>query len=122
MLKLFSKTDLPIINKVETLIGANTSFSGHLRCDGNIRIDGVCEEGIIETLGNVVVTPNARVAAKIIAHHVSVAGEVSGAIQAHGFLEIIGSGQVSGNVQVANFHKDETATLSGELEMTTNHS
>ena len=70
MLKLFSKTDRPIINKVETLIGANTSFSGHLRCDGNIRIDGVCEEGIIETLGNVVVTPTARVAAKIIAHHV----------------------------------------------------
>lgn len=122
MLKLFKPSQRPVVDKVETLIGANTSFNGTLKCDGNIRIDGVCEGGVIETLGNVVVAAQARVAAKIIANHVSVAGEVSGAIHAQGFLEIIGQGQVSGNVHVSNFYKDDTATLSGELEMTGNRS
>lgn len=118
MFKFLSKPEKQVIDKVETLIGSNTNFNGHLKCDGNIRIEGVCEGGVIETLGNVVVTRQARVGAKIVAEHVSVAGEVNGAIQARGYLEIIGQGRVSGDVQVANFYKDETAVLRGKLVMT----
>jgi cytoskeletal protein CcmA (bactofilin family) len=105
------------LDKIETIIGSHTSFDGHLKCDGNIRIEGVCEGGVIETVGNVVVTPQARVAAKIIAQHVSVAGEVSGGIYARGRLEILSTGRVSGDVRVKNFYKDEAGVLSGKLWM-----
>jgi cytoskeletal protein CcmA (bactofilin family) len=107
----------PPFDKIETVIGSNTSFKGHLKCDGNIRIDGVCEGGVIETVGNVVVTLGGRVAAKIIAEHVSVSGEVTGIICARGHLEILSTGRVSGDVYVANFYKDETGILSGKLAM-----
>lgn len=117
MFKFFSKKQGPPLHKIETVIGSNTSFNGHLKCDGHVRIDGVCEGGVIETIGNVVVAPNARVAAKIIADHVSVAGEVTGAIHARGRLEILNTGRVSGDVRVANFYKDEAAVLSGRLIM-----
>ncbi len=107
----------PPIHKIETLIGSNTSFDGYLKCDGNVRIDGFCEGGVIETVGNVVVAPEGRVAAKIIAEHVSVAGEVTGSIEARGRLEILSTGRVSGNVRVVNFYKDEAGILSGKLIM-----
>ncbi|MFQ5575630.1 MAG: polymer-forming cytoskeletal protein [Anaerolineae bacterium] len=116
MFKLF-KSKKPPLDKIETVIGSNTSFNGHLKCDGNIRIDGVCEGGVIETVGNVVVAPQGRVAAKIIAEHVSVAGEVTGAIYARGRLEILSTGQVMGEVRVANFYKDEAGILGGTLLM-----
>ena len=117
MFKFFSGKKGPPLHKIETVIGSNTSFNGHLKCDGHVRIDGICEGGVIETVGNVVVAQNARVAAKIIAEHVSVAGEVTGAIHARGRLEILSTGRVSGDVRVANFYKDEAAVLSGRLIM-----
>ena len=117
MFKFFTRPKRPPLEKIETFIGHNTSFAGHLKCDGNVRIDGLCEGGVIETVGNVVVAPGGRVAAKIIAEHVSVAGEVTGAIYARGYLEILSAGRVSGDVCVANFHKDETGILSGKLTM-----
>ncbi len=116
MFNIFKSKQIPF-DKIETVIGENTSFNGHLKCDGNIRIDGLCEDGIIETVGNVLVTVQGKVAAKIIAQNVSVAGEVTGTIEARGRLEIIGEGRVSGDVNVANFYKDEGATLEGTLSM-----
>ena len=104
MLGIGSKN--PPIDKIETLIGANSTFQGRLVCDGNVRIDGVCEEGIIETVGNIVVGVQAKVAAHLIADNVSVSGVVTGNITASGRLEVIGSGQV-GSIYVddeADFH------------------
>ncbi len=105
------------VDKVETIIGGNTSFNGHLKCDGNVIIEGFCEGGVIETVGNVVVAPYARVAAKIMAEHVSVSGEVTGTIYARGHLEILGTGRVEGDVQVRNFYKDDSGVLTGRLLM-----
>jgi len=116
MFGIFKSKKVPF-DKIETVIGENTSFSGDMKCDGNIRIDGMCEGGTIEAVGNVLVSALGRVSAKIIAENVSVAGEVTGEIHAYGRLEIIGEGRVSGDVHVANFHKDETAVLEGKLSM-----
>ncbi len=116
MFGIFKSKRIPL-DKIETVIGENTSFSGELKCDGNIRIDGMCESGTIEVVGNVLVSSQGRVAAKIIAENVSVAGEVSGEIHAYGRLEIIGEGRVNGDVRVANFYKDEAAVLEGNLSM-----
>ncbi|OQY48659.1 MAG: hypothetical protein B6242_01755 [Anaerolineaceae bacterium 4572_78] len=116
MFQLFRRKQLAL-EHIETVIGPNTSFEGHLKCDGNIRIDGVCHAGTIETLGNVVVAHDGRVMANIIAENVSVAGEVHGAIFARGRLEILSTGRVLGDVQVSNFYKDDGAILSGNLVM-----
>lgn len=117
MLKFLTKSKRLPLEKIETVIGSNTSFVGHLKCDGHVRIDGYCESGVIEAVGNVVVGLDGRVDAKIIAEHVSVAGDVTGEIHAHGNLEILSTGRVSGDVKVQDFYKDEGGILTGQLQM-----
>ena len=105
------------LDKFETIIGPNTSFDGHLKCDGSVRIDGVCEGGMIETVGNVVVTPDAMVAADIVARTVSVSGAVTGKIKASNRLEILRTGRVWGDVEVGSFLLDEDGYFRGQLAM-----
>jgi cytoskeletal protein CcmA (bactofilin family) len=107
----------PPLDKIETIIGPNTNFDGHLKCDGSVRIDGVCEGGVIETVGNVVVSPNAMVAADIIARNVSVSGAVTGKVKASGRLEILSTGRVWGDVEVGSFLLDEDGYFRGQLVM-----
>lgn len=105
------------LEKFETIIGPNTSFDGHLKCDGSVRIDGVCEGGVIETVGNVIVSPNAMVAADIVARNVSVSGAVTGKIKASNRLEILSTGRVWGDVEVGSFLLDEDGYFRGKLVM-----
>jgi cytoskeletal protein CcmA (bactofilin family) len=105
------------LDQFETIIGPNTSFDGHLKCDGSVRIDGVCEEGVIETVGNVVVSSDAMVAADIVARNVSVSGAVTGKIKASNRLEILSTGRVWGDVEVGSFLLDEDGYFRGELVM-----
>jgi cytoskeletal protein CcmA (bactofilin family) len=105
------------LDQFETIIGANTSFDGHLKSDGSVRIDGVCEGGVIETVGNVVVSPDAKVAADIVARNVSVSGAVTGKIKTSNRLEILSTGRVWGDVEVGSFLLDEDGYFRGELVM-----
>ncbi len=105
------------LDKFETIIGANTNFNGHLKCDGSVRIDGVCEGGVIETVGNVVVSANAMVAADIMARNVSVSGAVTGKIKASDRLEILNTGRVWGDAEVGSFLLDEDGFFRGQLVM-----
>jgi cytoskeletal protein CcmA (bactofilin family) len=105
------------LDRFETIIGPNSSFDGHLKCDGSVRIDGVCEGGIIETVGNVVVTPDAMVAADIVARNVSVSGAVTGKIKASNRLEILRTGRVWGDAEVGSFLLDEDGYFRGQLVM-----
>jgi cytoskeletal protein CcmA (bactofilin family) len=108
--------NLPL-DKIETIIGPNTNFDGHLKCDGSVRIDGVCEGGVIETVSNVIVTPNAMVAADIVARNVSVSGSVTGKIKASNRLEILSTGRVWGDAEVGSFLLDEDGYFRGQLVM-----
>lgn len=108
--------DAPV-EKIETVIGPNTNFKGRLVCDGSIRIDGVCEESVIESLGNIVISPQAKVSAELIAQNISVSGAVTGKIKASGRLEILSTGKVWGDVDVGSFLLDEEGYFKGNLTM-----
>ena len=114
---MFGRNKDAPIEKIETVIGPNTNFKGRLVCDGSVRIDGICEEGVIETLGNIVISPQAKVAAELIAQNVSVSGSVTGKIRASGRLEILSTGKVWGDVDVGSFLLDEEGYFKGNLKM-----
>jgi cytoskeletal protein CcmA (bactofilin family) len=95
------------IDKIETVIGPNTNFKGTLISDGSVRIDGICEEGFIKTVGNIVVGPEAKVAADLEGENVSVSGSVTGNITALGRLEILSTGKVWGDASVGSFMLDD---------------
>ena len=105
----------PPVEKIETVIGPNTNFKGRLISDGSVRIDGVCEEGVIETVGNIVVGLEGKVAADLVAENVSVSGVVTGNIRATGRLEILSTGKVWGDVDVGSFLLDDEGYFEGKL-------
>ncbi len=114
---MLGKGKTPPIDKIETVIGPHTNFKGTLVCDGSVRIDGVCEEGLIKTVGNIVVGPEAKVGADLMAENVSVSGSVTGKITTTGRLEILSTGKVWGDVNVGSFLLDEEGYFKGKLTM-----
>ncbi len=104
------------IGKIDNVLGSSSRFTGDIIADGNIRIDGQFE-GRIETAGNVIVGPEARLVASIEAAVVQVWGAVEGDITARGRLEILPSGRVFGNLQVASLLIDEGGIFRGECTM-----
>ncbi len=116
---MFKKNRTPgmVGGKMETILGPNTTYQGILRSDGNIRIDGVYEEGRIETAGNVIIGPSAKVLADIVADSIQVWGAVRGDITARGRLEILSGGRVWGDVRVASLLIDEGGVFQGQVVM-----
>ncbi|GAB4123481.1 MAG: polymer-forming cytoskeletal protein [Roseiflexaceae bacterium] len=108
-----------ISSKPETIIGANTSFVGTIKTDGNIRIDGRVE-GDIEILGNLIVGETGQVIATIKAQNVHVSGAVKGEITAVEQLEISPTGKVWGDIVTSALHIEPGGLFRGQSSMTTN--
>jgi cytoskeletal protein CcmA (bactofilin family) len=105
-----------IVGGLETVLGGTTNMQGVLKSDGNIRVDGILQ-GRIETAGNLVIGPTARIVADIRANAVQVWGQVQGNIQTAGRLEILSSGRVFGEVTVGSLMIDEGGLFRGQCFM-----
>ncbi len=113
---VFRRESRPAPDQIEVVIGRRATFSGQLRCDASIRLDGTVEGGLIETAGNVLITAPARVMADIIAKTVSVAGAYKGTITADR-VELLEGGRLWGTVNVRTFLLDDGAHFHGQLVM-----
>lgn len=113
---MFSKERRPDPDVIDVSLGPRATWSGNLRCDGSIRIEGVMEGGELETLGNVIIGPGAKVMATIKARTVSISGAFNGEIDAQR-VELLEGGRAWGLIKVASFLLDEGAFLRGELVM-----
>ncbi|HHB90543.1 MAG TPA: polymer-forming cytoskeletal protein [Anaerolineae bacterium] len=108
----------PEPDRIDVVIGEAATFSGEIRTEASVRIDGVMEGGRIETLGNVIIGPNARVRGDIRARTVSVSGAYQGDLTAQR-VELLEGGRMWGTLRVASFLLDEGGYLHGELIMLT---
>jgi cytoskeletal protein CcmA (bactofilin family) len=115
---MFRRDSRPAPDQIEVVIGRRATFSGQLRCDASIRLDGTVEAGMIETAGNVLISETARVMADIVARTVSVAGAYKGTITADR-VELLEGARLWGTVNVRTFLLDEGAHFHGELVMQT---
>jgi cytoskeletal protein CcmA (bactofilin family) len=113
---VFGRWQRPEADAIEVIIGPRASFSGTLRCDTSIRIDGAMESGRIETTANVVLTETARVQADILAKTVSIRGSYWGVIRADR-VELLDGSQVHGALHVNSFFMDEGVELHAEVNI-----
>ncbi len=113
---MFKRDQRPEPDRIDVTIGESAVISGEIRCEASVRIDGVMENGRIETLGNVIIGPNARVLADIQAKTVSVSGAYKGDLTAHR-VELLEGGRMWGAIRVVSFLLDEGAYMHGELIM-----
>jgi cytoskeletal protein CcmA (bactofilin family) len=112
---LFGKerTFAPFEGKIENVLGPSASFEGHLKTEGNVRVDGYFN-GAIETSGNVIIGEAAKVTADITANNVQVWGALKGKITAQGRLEILPTGRVWGDISVTSLLIDEGGVFRGD--------
>jgi cytoskeletal protein CcmA (bactofilin family) len=113
---MFKRESRPAPDQIEVIIGPRATFSGQLRCDASIRLDGTVEGGVIETPGNVLITESGRVMCDIEARTVSIAGAYKGTIRAER-VELLEGGRLWGTINVRSFLLDEGAHFQGELIM-----
>ncbi len=110
------RTFVAFAGKIENILGPTASFQGHLKAEGNIRIDGHFE-GSLETTGNVIIGEAAKVDADITANNVQVWGAAKGSITASGRLEILPSGRVWADIKVTSLLIDEGGLFRGKSLM-----
>jgi len=115
---LFKKerTFVAFAGKIDNILGPTASFQGHLKAEGNVRIDGYFE-GSVETTGNVIIGEAAKVIADITANNVQVWGAVKGSITTSGRLEILPSGRVWGDIKATSLLIDEGGLFRGKSIM-----
>ncbi len=118
MMSLFRKAQPTATGSanLDTVVGADANLQGVLKSGGNIRVDGVLQ-GRIETAGNVVIGPSAKVVADVSANAVQVWGMVQGNIEADGRLEILSTGRVFGELNVGALMIDRGGLFRGSCYM-----
>lgn len=99
----------------ETVLGANSTLTGELRSQANVRLDGTFE-GTLEIEGNVLVGETAKINADIHAKNVSVAGAVRGNISGNK-IQLLRTARVWGNISAAAITTEEGAFIDGKLTM-----
>ncbi len=104
-------------DRVETIIGKETVFTGKLVASGTLRVDGRVEGEIISQ-GDVVVGEGGQVTAQIQARNLLLAGRVKGNVTANGRLEIAATGRLEGDVQVGGLVVEDGAVFLGNCSMT----
>ena len=112
---LFGKQKVRVSDRLETVVGQNADFNGHLRCEGNLRIDGRCQ-GVVEATGNIVIGEMGQIEAEVRAKNVSVSGSVKGTIYANR-VDLLSTGRIYGDVMVDSFFLDEGGYIHGQVNM-----
>ncbi|HNB53473.1 MAG TPA: polymer-forming cytoskeletal protein [Anaerolineales bacterium] len=104
------------IERVTSVLGADTVWHGRLTGSGGVRIEGAFE-GEIALKGLLVIGERGRVTCEHVrAHTVVVAGNLKGNITAEK-VEIRSTGRVWGDVATMAFATEEGAFLRGKITM-----
>jgi cytoskeletal protein CcmA (bactofilin family) len=101
--------------KLESLIGADSSFKGDIRTKGTIRIDGSVE-GNIEA-DWVILGEKSHVSGDIAARGVVVGGKVRGNVTVKEICEIRNKGEVVGELMTAKLIIAEGGIFEGRSNM-----
>lgn len=99
-----------------TTIGADTSWSGTLRSESNIYLEGRVE-GTLEARDTIYIAERATIDARVKAHSVVISGQFTGHVDCDGRLEITPTGRLSGEAEAGSLVVHEGAILDGKFRM-----
>jgi len=110
-------TNVPVYDKVDTLIGKTANFNGTLQAKGTVRVDG-CYEGELKVDGDLVIGESGKVVGNIYASNAHIGGKVEGNINVKGQVHLTPSSSMDGDIEVGNLIVDEGAIFTGKCIMT----
>lgn len=101
----------------ETVLGVSATLKGHLKSQGNVRLDGTFE-GTLEIDGNVLVGEAAKITADIDAKNVSIAGAVRGNVSGKK-VQLLRTARVWGDITATAISTEEGCFIDGKITMLT---
>ncbi len=104
------------VDNVHTILGAESTFEGHLTFQGTIRIDGNFK-GEIATKDVLVIGQGAKVEAEIKVGAVVINGTVRGNIIAENSVEVHAPGRIYGNITTPVLTIDRGVIFEGQCVM-----
>lgn len=113
----FNKKSTPInTDKIDTLIGKNTSINGDLKAEGTIRIDGTVQ-GDVTISGNLILGEQGLIKGNVKADSVHLSGVIEGNATSVNQLYMTSTGRLNGDMNVSNIIIDEGAIFQGNCSM-----
>ncbi len=109
------KIETPVF-KARTVLGGETRFTGKIRFDDSLKIDGYFE-GTIESDGFLMIESGAEVVADVNVGVLVVGGVVQGDVIASERLELLPGGQIIGNVRCPSLIMADGTGIRGRCEM-----
>ncbi|ABZ83644.1 conserved hypothetical protein [Heliomicrobium modesticaldum Ice1] len=100
------------VDRIDTVIGKESLFTGTLKATGTVRIDGQFS-GEIVGKSDVIIGETGRVEATVEGRNIIIAGTVHGNIDASGRLEIATTGRLYGDLTASSLIIDEGAVFHG---------
>lgn len=104
-------------DRIDTLIGKNTSIEGALTAEGTVRIEGKLK-GDVTLSGSLIVGGEGFVKGNIKADSVVLSGIVEGNITVENHLHITSFAKLIGDIDAKNIIIDEGAIFNGNCKMT----
>jgi cytoskeletal protein CcmA (bactofilin family) len=108
---MFSKNT----EKLESFVGANSSFRGDVNTKGTLRMDGVVEGNIAADW--VVLGDKSHVKGDIVVRGIVIGGRVDGNVKAKEIVEIKNKGLLSGEIVTSKLVVAEGGILDGRSRM-----
>jgi cytoskeletal protein CcmA (bactofilin family) len=115
---MFGKKQNKPQNRIDSLIGAETSIDGNISFSGGLRVDGKVNGNIIAAPGKpstLVLSEHGRVNGEINATHLVVNGTVEGPVCAAEYLELQGKAKVIGDIHYKTLEIQLGAIVEGRL-------
>jgi cytoskeletal protein CcmA (bactofilin family) len=100
----------------ETIIGPSIKVKGDFHGEGDIIIEGSVE-GEISTKQHIAVGKSAIILANIKANSAKIAGAIAGNIVVSGYLEVLSTAKINGNISAKELSIEKGAFIEGDLKM-----
>lgn len=95
-----------------------TSIKGDIRCESNIRIDGIFIGDLI-TKGRLVVGPNGKIEGNVTCQNAELEGQIKGKIQVQQLLTLKSTAKVEGDMVTDKLAIEPGANFTGSCSMGT---
>jgi cytoskeletal protein CcmA (bactofilin family) len=103
------------VEKLESFIGANSTFKGDIETKGTLRVDGVVEGSIVADW--VVLGDKSHVKGDVTARGIVIGGRVDGNLKAKEIVEIKNKGQHFGEIFTSKLVIAEGGVFDGRSRM-----
>ena len=102
-----------------TMIGAGTTITGDLLCNGDIRIDGILK-GNLKGKSKIIIGADGVVEGNIEGLQADIMGHVTGTIKVQELLYLHGTTELNGDIYAGKLQIEPTAVFNGKCNMGAN--